>query len=68
MESLQFLESKSLVQLSPESLARIELIKNSDFTIVKQMAPDAFYHVKGYKELNVTTDKAIRKYRVEVNN
>lgn len=62
MEALLYLSSVNKVQLTTELNDRITQIKNGSFIIMQQGAPDVFYTRKGYKELQTTDEKVIKKY------
>ena len=62
MEALIYLSSISKVQLTAELNDRITQIKNGLFIIMQQGAPDVFYTRKGYRELQTTDEKVIKKY------
>jgi hypothetical protein len=62
MEALLYLASLGKLQLSVELNDRITQIKNGSFTIMQQGAPDVFYKREGYKELQMTDERVIKKY------
>lgn len=62
MEALLYLASIGKLQLSAELNDRITQIKNDSFTIMQQGAPDVFYKREGYKELQMTDERVIKKY------
>lgn len=63
MEALLYLASIRKIELSTELNDRIKQIKNSSFIIIQQGAPDVLYKREGYKELQMTDEKIILKYR-----
>jgi hypothetical protein len=62
MEALLYLSSISKVQLTTELNERITQIKNGSFVIMQQGSPDVFYTRKGYRELQTTDERVIKKY------
>jgi hypothetical protein len=66
MEALIYLSSISKVQLTTELNDRITQIKNGSFIIMQQGAPDVFYRREGYKALNMTDEKVIKKYSLSM--
>jgi hypothetical protein len=62
MESLIYLSSINKVQLTSELNDRITQIKNASFIIMQQGAPDVLYTRKGYRELQTTDERVIKKY------
>jgi hypothetical protein len=62
MEALLYLSSVNKVQLTTELNDRITQIKKESFIIMQQGAPDVFYKREGYKELQTTDEKVIKKY------
>lgn len=66
MEAMLYLESIGKLQLSTELNNRITQIKNGSFTIMQQGAPDVLYRREGYKELQMTDEKAIKKYKLSM--
>lgn len=62
MEALLYLASTGKLQLSPEINDRIAQIKNDSFTIMQQGAPDVLYKREGYRELQMTDERVIKKY------
>ncbi|MDZ4794668.1 MAG: hypothetical protein SGI83_10345 [Bacteroidota bacterium] len=62
MEALIYLASVGKVQLTAELNNRITQIKNGSFIIRQQGTPDVFYNREGYKELQMTDEKVIKKY------
>lgn len=62
MESLIYLSSFNKVQLTAAMNDRITEIKSGSFIILQQGAPDVFYSREGYKALNMTYEKVIKKY------
>ncbi len=66
MEATLYLKSIGKLQLSTELNNRITQIKNGSFTIMQQGAPDVLYKREGYKELQMTDEKAIRKYSLSM--
>lgn len=63
MEALIYLASNGRVKLTPETNRRIAQIKTGTFMIKQQGAPDVLYKREGYKELQMTDEKVIKKYR-----
>lgn len=62
MESLIYLSSANRVQLTAELNDRITQIKNGAFIIIQQGSPDVFYKREGYRALNTTDERVIKKY------
>jgi hypothetical protein len=68
MEALAYSSYKKLIQLSPESLHRMDYIKNASFHVMSQGAPDVRYRKEGYKDLHSLIEHVIKKYRIELSN
>jgi len=66
MEALLFLASTRQVQLSSELIDRITQIKNGSSLIMQQGAPDVYYKRKGYKDLQMTDERVIKKYNLSM--
>ena len=62
MESLIYLSSINKVQLTVAMNDRITEIKSGSFIILQQGSPDVFYSREGYKALNMTYEKVLKKY------
>jgi hypothetical protein len=62
MESLLYLSSVNKVQLTMELNERIAQVKNGSFIIMQQGAPDVFYKREGYKDLQMTDERVVKKY------
>lgn len=63
MESLIFLSSVGKIQLSQALFARMKKIKDGSFKILQRGAPDVIYEREGYRELGMTDEKVIQKYK-----
>lgn len=62
MEALIYLASTGRIKLTPEVNSRIAQVKDGAFIIIQQGAPDVLYRREGYKELQMTDEKVIKKY------
>lgn len=62
MEALLYLSSVNKVQLTKDLNDRIAEIKKQPFIILQQGAPDVFYNREGYKDLQMTDERVIKKY------
>ena len=66
MEALLFLASTGQFRLSNEVIDRITQIKNGSFIIMQQGAPDVYYKREGYKDLQTTDERVIKKYNLSM--
>jgi hypothetical protein len=66
MEALIYLSSVNRAQLTAKMNDKITQIKNGTFIIMQQGSPDVFYTRKGYRELQTTDERVIKKYKASI--